>query len=76
MTLNGLAYGSHSLVVYANDAVGNMIATRNVNFTIEKPESFPTVTVAAAAFAIVVLVATVGLLVYHKKHKKDLVNIS
>jgi hypothetical protein len=32
MTLNGLAYGSHSLVVYANDTVGNMGATENGKF--------------------------------------------
>ena len=68
MTLNRLAFGSHSLAVYANDTVGNMGATGNVNFTIEKPESFPTLPVAAVAFVVVAL-AVACLLVYHKKHQ-------
>jgi hypothetical protein len=68
-TLNGLAYGPHSLVVYANDTVGNMGATENLNFNIEKPESFPVVTVAAVAVTAIALVVA-GLLVYHKKHKQ------
>jgi hypothetical protein len=68
MTLNGLAYGSHGLVVYANDTVGNMGATENVNFTIERPEVFQIAIVAAVSVAVLALVAA-GLLVYHKKHK-------
>ena len=68
ITLNGLAFGSHSLVVYANDTVGNMGATRNVNFIIEKPESFPVGSVAAVAVAIAFLAA--GLLVYRKRKAK------
>ena len=71
ITLNGLAYGSHGLVVYANDTVGNMGTTGNLNFTIEKPESFPIVLVAAVSFVVVLLVA--GLLLYRKKHKHNLV---
>ena len=68
-TLNGLKYGSHSLVVYANDTVGNMGTTGNINFTIAKPESFPVVPVVAVSIAAVVLLVA-GLLVYHKKHKQ------
>jgi hypothetical protein len=68
--IRGLEFGSHSLMVYVNDTVGNMGATENVNFTIEKPESFPTLPVATVAFAIVALVAA-GLFVYHKKHKHN-----
>jgi len=70
MTLNGLEFGSHSLVVYANDTVGNMGATGNVNFTIERPEVFPIAIVAAVSVAVLALVVAV-LLVYHKKHKRQ-----
>jgi hypothetical protein len=69
ITLNGLEFGSHSLVVYANDTVGNMGATENVNFTIERSEVFAIVPVAAASAAVVAVVAVAGLLVRHKKHK-------
>jgi hypothetical protein len=67
-TLNGLAFGSHSLAVYANDTVGNMGATENVNFTIEKPEVFPFLPIAIFSIAVIIVLCT-GLLVYHKKHK-------
>ena len=36
-------------MVYANDTVGNMGATENVNFTIERPEVFPVAPVAAVS---------------------------
>jgi hypothetical protein len=68
MTLNGLAYRSHGLVVYANDTVGNMGATENVNFNIEKPEVFPFLPIAIFSIAVIIVLCT-GLLVYHKKHK-------
>jgi hypothetical protein len=66
MTLSGLDYGSHSLVIYANDTVGNMGATENVNFTIEKPEVLPVVPVATVSVVAIALTVA-GLLVYHKK---------
>jgi hypothetical protein len=71
-TLNGLAYGSHVLVVYANDTVGNMGTTGNMNFTIANPAAFPTVravTTALVLIATVTLIAA-GLLVYHKRKAK------
>jgi len=68
MTLSGLDYGSHSLVIYANDTVGNMGATENVNFTIKRPEVFPIALVIAVSVA-VALVAAAGLLVISKKRK-------
>ena len=73
-TLNGLAYGSHVLVVYANDTVGNMGTTGNMNFTIANPAVFPTV---QAVTTTLVLIATVtlmaaGLLVYYKRKAKVL----
>jgi hypothetical protein len=66
ITLNQLTYGSHSLVVYANDTVGN-IGTTNLNFTVERAEVFPVLPVTI--MAIVALVVVAGLLVYYKKHK-------
>lgn len=68
MTLNGLAYGSHGLVVYANDTVGNMGATGNVNFTVERPEVVPILPIAIVSMAVILAVCA-GLVVYHKKHK-------
>lgn len=68
ITLNGLAYGSHGLVVYANDTVGNMGTTGNLDFIIAKPEAFPTVLVSVLVAAVVMVVS--GLLVYHKKRKR------
>ncbi len=72
MTLNGLAYGSHVLVVYANDTVGNMGTTGNLNFTIANPAAFPTVqafTTALVLIAAVTLMAA-GLLFYHRRKAK------
>ena len=65
MTLNELAYGSHGLVVYANDTVGNM-GTTNLNFTIKRAEVFPVLPVTA--IAVVALALVTGLLAYYKKH--------
>lgn len=73
-TLNGLAYGSHRLVIYANDTAGNMGTTGNINFIVAKPESFAIVPVAAVSVAVVLAVA--GLLVYHKTHKRSFVPIN
>ncbi len=65
-TLNGLAYGSHVLVVYANDTVGNMGTTGTMNFTITKPETFPTGTLLAVVFAIVTGMVAAALLLYRR----------
>ncbi len=69
ITLSGLDYGSHSLMIYANDTVGNMGATENVNFTIEKPEVLPVVPVATVSVVAIALTVA-GLLVYHKRRAK------
>ena len=71
-TLTGLAEGSHNLIIYANDTLGNMGKSETVYFTIA--ESFPTATVAAVSAAVAVVVVA-GLLVYHKKHKRGLVAV-
>lgn len=70
ITLNQLTYGSHSLVVYANDTVGNMGATEKVNFTIGKPDSCPVMPVTTVS-AIVVAGVIAGLLLANKKHNRS-----
>jgi hypothetical protein len=67
-TLTELSYGSHSITVYANDTLGNM-GIQTITFTIAKPESFPSATVAAVSGAVAVVVVVAGLLVYFKKRK-------
>jgi len=78
-TLNGLTTGSHNITVYAKDTSGNMGASETFKFEVapesilaEASESLPTLTVVAVS--VVALVSVVaGLLVYHKKHKHNLV---
>jgi hypothetical protein len=70
VTLTGLAEGSHSIVVYANDTAGNMSASETIIFTVDVPEPFSIVPVAAASIATVAVVG-VGLLVYFKKRKHN-----
>ena len=66
-TLNGLEYGSHRLVVYANDTAGNMGTTGNIDFIVANPESFSIVPVAAVSVA--VLAVVISLLLY-RRHRK------
>ena len=73
-TFNGLPNGLHNVTVYANDTYGNMGASETISFTvaIAKPESF-TVVPVVAVFTVAVALVAAGLLVYHKKHKLNLV---
>jgi len=77
-TLTGLSEGSHSIIVYANDTVGNIGSSKTTYFSVAKepeptptptsqPEPLPTTLVAAASGASVTVVC-VGLLFYLKKH--------
>jgi hypothetical protein len=61
-----LKAGSHSLVLYASDMAGNMIASETIHFTITEP--FPTTLVVASV--LVVAVVAIGLLVYFKKRHR------
>ena len=63
-TLTGLTDGPHNLIVYANDAAGNIGASETVYFSVKVP--FPTTLVATASAALVTVVV-VGLLVYFRK---------
>jgi hypothetical protein len=69
MTLSGLAYGIHKIIVYANDTAGNMNASPTVTFTLAKPEFFTISTFVSVS--IVALVAVfAGLLIYLKKNNR------
>jgi hypothetical protein len=68
-TLTGIASGSHSLTVYANDTAGNMGVSETVNFAVtQKTEVPPTTIVAASTVSVAVVGAS--LLVYFKRRKR------
>ena len=68
VTLTGLSDGSHSIVVYANDTLGNMGKSDTVFFTVNtlSVEDFISAIVLSG---VIVIVVAVGLLVYFKKRK-------
>jgi parallel beta-helix repeat protein len=70
-TVTDVTYGLHSITVYANDTFGILGASQTVNFTVAKPQHFPTATVAAVSGAVAAVVVAAGLLVYFKKRKGD-----
>jgi len=68
-TLTGIASGSHSLTVYANDTAGNVGVSETVNFAVtQKTEVSPTTIVAA--YTVLVAVVGASLLVYFKRRKR------
>ena len=67
-TLTRLSIGSHRIVVYANDTLGNMGKSEMIYFTINEPDTFPTALIIIASVATVVVVGT-GLIVYFNKSK-------
>ena len=71
VTLTGLSDGSHSLVVYANDTLGNMGESGTVFFTVDTPKApaFEFFTIAIVLISTTLLVATIVLIVYFKKRK-------
>ncbi len=68
MTLTQLSDGAHNVTVYATDEAGNVGTSQTINFTITKPEPFPTVPVAVASM-VIVAVACVGILLYLRKNR-------
>jgi len=72
-TLAGLAEGSHSLVVYASDAVGNTGVSELIYFTIEA-ETVP-MTYSIGAIVAGVIVTSV-LILYFKKRKRQTDRVS
>jgi hypothetical protein len=67
-TIAGLANGLHNVTVYANDALGNIGASRTIPFTIDQPEPFPATLVAIIMVSVAAM--GIGLLVYFKKLKQ------
>jgi hypothetical protein len=67
-TLTGLSDGSHSIVVYANDTLGNMGKSDTVFFTVNIPTAENFIPAIVLSGMIVIAVA-VSLLVYFKKRK-------
>ena len=65
-TLSGLSSGLHSIIVYANDTVGNVVGSEAVTFIITEP--FPTTLVVVASGMSIATVSAV-LLIYFKKRK-------
>lgn len=68
-TLTGLSYGSLSLVVYADDAIGNVVASKTIYFTIAQQGVNPLYLfpILAVVFVIVLLIA---LIIYRKRQVK------
>ncbi len=84
-TLTGLPSGAHTLTLYAQDAIGLIEASNTVNFDVagtpdenpdssakgpETPLSIPNLTVILTAVALIVLVASIGLLVYSRNRRR------
>jgi hypothetical protein len=67
ITITRLSIGSHSIVVYANDTLGNMGKTEMIYFTIKEPGTFQTALVIASIITIVVVFAV--FILHQRKHK-------
>ncbi|MGA3110744.1 MAG: hypothetical protein ABSE15_01765 [Candidatus Bathyarchaeia archaeon] len=69
--------GNHTVTVYANTHDGShsfatvVFSTERYQPNLTKPEPFPTLTVAALSGVATVVAASVGLLVYHKRHIRN-----
>jgi hypothetical protein len=68
-TITELSSGLHTITIYANDTLGNVGASQTINFTIAKPEAFPT-TLAVVSIVSLAVVG-VALLFYFKKRKRE-----
>jgi hypothetical protein len=63
LSLTDLAYGSHSVTVYANDTYGNMVASETIFFSVSEP--FPTLWVAV--LTAMIAGSGLALLLYFKR---------
>jgi hypothetical protein len=70
-TITNLSNGLHNVTIYAKDSFGNIGASETKSFIIARPEPFQGVPVAVVS--IVSVAVAIGLMVYHKKHKRNLV---
>ena len=69
LTLDNLLSGEHNVTIYAKDEYGVISAPNTMYFSVKV---FPTVTLLVVSVAVVALVV-VGVLVYSKKHKRNLI---
>jgi N-acetylneuraminic acid mutarotase len=71
--LTDISNGVHNITIYAQDTFGNIGSSETISFTVAKsePEPFPVVPVASVSILAVALVVA-GLLVYHKKHNREI----
>jgi hypothetical protein len=70
LNLTGLTNGSHNIIVYANDTVGNTGATETFTFTVAKeaePDTTPTALLETVALIAAVFIVAV---LYLKKRQK------
>jgi hypothetical protein len=74
-TLTGLAYGNHTLTIFANDTLGNMGVSSTTNFTISKPKAIQASYLAVIVVVAALLIAVVLLLLY-RRHRKAISTIS
>jgi hypothetical protein len=70
VTLSELTNGAHNLTVYVTDEAGNTGVSDTVYFTVDTPEPFPVVQVAAAVSIAAFTPLVVGLLIYFKKRNR------
>ena len=69
-TLTGLSQGAHSLTVYGNITQGVYASSETILFTVNAPESFPVLPMAAT-MVVATVTASAGLLAYFKKRKHE-----
>ncbi|HEX9261198.1 MAG TPA: hypothetical protein VF893_01565 [Candidatus Bathyarchaeia archaeon] len=68
-TLSRLPNGNHNLTIYTVDSNGDTAASETLFFTVDAPEVFPVVPLAAAV--IIAVAAAAGLLLYNRKRHKE-----
>jgi hypothetical protein len=66
--LQGLSYGQHSIIVYANDTSGNFGSSEKIYFSVSQ-EAFPIVLVAIA-FGTSFCIIGIGLVIYFRKRNR------
>lgn len=74
-TLTGLQNGSHNVRVYATDEAGNIGTSETLFFTVDAPESFPIVPVAATVTAVAIGVGAGLLLLHRRKHRSEVAGL-
>lgn len=69
-TLTGLADGYHNVTVYATNEAGKTGTSETALFSVEIPEPFPVVPIAAGVSIIATVAVGAGLLVYFRRRRR------